>query len=36
MKKELRKKFIIERNNLTERYRNDASSKIFSNLEKNK
>ena len=35
MKKELRKKFIIERNNLTERYRNDASSKIFSNLEKN-
>lgn len=35
MKKELRKKFIIERNNLTEKYRSDASSKIFSNLEKN-
>ena len=35
MKKELRKKFIIERNNLTEKYRSDSSSKILSNLEGN-
>ena len=36
MKKELRKKFIIERNNLSEDYRNNASSEILSKLENNK
>ena len=35
MKKELRKKFIIERNNLTEGYRNNASAEILSKLENN-
>ena len=35
MKKELRKKFIIERNNLSEDYRNNASSEILSKLENN-
>ena len=36
MKKELRKKFIIERNNLSEDYRNNASAEILSKLENNK
>ena len=36
MKKELRKKFIVERNNLTEGYRNNASAEILSKLENNK
>ena len=35
MKKELRKKFIIERNNLTEEYRNNATAEILSKLENN-
>lgn len=35
MKKELRKKFIIERNNLTKEYRNNASAEILSKLENN-
>lgn len=35
MKKELRKKFIIERNNLTEEYRNNAAAEILSKLENN-
>jgi len=35
MKKELRKKFIIERNKLSEAYRDYASTKIFSIIENN-
>ena len=33
MKKELRKKFIIERNNLSEEYRNNSTAEILSKLE---
>ena len=34
MKKELRKKFITERNTLAESYRDSANKKIFETIEK--